>query len=70
MVKIRQQKRQDLRDFLRFWLPQMGITTFKVGRDFLYIGKHPQRGRILVSLKEMFPQYNFYWETSRIIVWF
>lgn len=27
-------------------------------------------GVMLITLKENFPQYNFYWETPRVLKWF
>lgn len=54
----------------------LGALGLKRGEDFnvtsgqLTIRKYPVRGFLLNALKEIFPQYSYYWETPRILSWF
>lgn len=43
---------------------------FKIANYQLFIYKHPIRGKLISILKELYPQYNFYWETARLLRWF
>lgn len=43
---------------------------FSVTAGRLFIKKHPIRGKLLQVLKETFPQYNYYWDTPRTLIWF
>lgn len=36
----------------------------------LRIYKHPIRGKLLSMLRELYPEYNYYWETPKILRWF
>lgn len=36
----------------------------------LRIAKHPIRGKLLSLLRELYPEYSYYWETPRILRWF
>lgn len=62
-----------IKDFINSLLQLIG---FKRGKDFqtytdhLFIIKHPKRGKVLSVLKEEYPEYNFYWDTPRILKWF
>lgn len=44
---------------------------YRISINSLYI-RHIKNivGRIMISLRETFPVFNFYWETPRILVWF
>lgn len=63
-----------IRQFLESVLPQMGLIR---GRDYqvsltqLRI-RHIKTivGKITVMLREVFPVFNFYWKTPRVLVWF
>lgn len=43
---------------------------FSVSRTQLRINKHPIRGKLLTAIRELYPEYNFYWETPKILKWF
>lgn len=36
----------------------------------LRITKHPIRGKLLSLLRELYPEYSYYWETPKILRWF
>lgn len=43
---------------------------FTVKQNQLFIKKNPLRGKLIHVLKETYPQYNYYWETPRTLIWF
>lgn len=75
MRKIRYQEdiKIDIKKFLNSLLQcagyQRGID-YQVFKNHLFIKKDPQRGKILSLLKELYPKYNFYWESPRTLKWF
>lgn len=52
------------------------LNGLKRGKDYtlrphqLRIIKYPIRGKLLSLLKELYPEYSYYWETPRILRWF
>lgn len=63
-----------IKAFIKASLVQVGLVPgvdFYVTYNYLKI-RHLKNitGKILVTLKEVFPVFNFYWETPRILVWF
>lgn len=63
----------NIRDFLNSFLQLLKFkrgADFQVFNDHLCIIKHPQRGKVLSIIKEIYPEYNFYWESPRILKWF
>ncbi len=54
----------------------MSLTTLQHGKDYtirvnqLRIIKHPVRGKVLSILKEYYPEYHYYWETPKLLIWF
>lgn len=59
-------------DFVAFVMNIWGIdrNLYDIRHNCLRIKKYPIRGALLTILKEQFPQYNFYWETPRVLKWF
>ena len=45
-------------------------VDFTVSSNRLFIHKNPIRGKLLHVLKETFPQYSYYWETPKTLIWF
>lgn len=43
---------------------------FSVSKGQLFIKKNPLRGKLVSVLKETYPQYNYYWETPKMLRWF
>ena len=72
-ASIKDAKRNS-KGFLKALLSQIGLQSgidYWVTNDFLRIRHLKQvTGKILITLKEIFPVFNFYWETPRILVWF
>lgn len=66
--------KHNIKKFLKALLSQIGLQSgidYWVTNDFLRIRHLKQvTGKILITLKEIFPVFNFYWETPRILVWF
>lgn len=66
--------KHNIKRFLKALLSQIGLQSgidYWVTNDFLRIRHLKQvTGKILITLKEIFPVFNFYWETPRILVWF
>lgn len=60
----------------RFIQSMLVLCRLKKGRDYkisksqLFIRKNPLRGKLLSVLKEVYPEYNFYWENAKTIRWF
>lgn len=70
---IRQTKRC-IQQYLYSVLSAIGLKRgydYHVSTNSLFI-RHIKNvvGRIMVSLRETFPVFNFYWETPRCLVWF
>ena len=68
------QNKQNIKKFLKAALTAMGLKSgidFSVSLDSLYI-KHikDKVGKVLTTIQETFPVFNFYWETPRRLVWF
>ena len=62
-----------IRDFLNSILQLLGFRRgddFKAFNNHLFIIKHPNRGKVLSTLKEYYPEYNFYWDNPRVLRWF
>lgn len=59
-------------DFIAFVMNIWGIdrNLYEIRHNYLRIKKYPIRGALLTILKEQFPQYNFYWESPRVLKWF
>lgn len=73
MRKLNEVKPTKIEDFIQSLL---AFHRLKRGRDFkvsyrqLWIKKNPLRGKLIVVIKNTFPEYNFYWETPQILRWF
>ena len=70
---IRQAKAY-IRQYILSVLSAIGLKRgcdYSVSTHSLFI-RHIKNvvGRIMVSLRETFPVFNFYWETPRRLVWF
>lgn len=68
------QMRHDIQQFIKSLLSQIGLQS---SIDYLVTATHLRirhlknvTGRIMVTLRECFPVFNFYWATPRILVWF
>ena len=54
----------------------MALSGLKRNKDYviypfqLRINKHPIRGKILSLLRELYPEYTYYWETPKLLRWF
>lgn len=66
--------KNNIKKFLKSVLSQLGL---KSGRDYLVTKNYLKIrhiktviGQILITLKEVFPMFNYYWKTPRILVWF
>lgn len=62
-----------IEDFISSLLTLGGLRKnrdYRISVCQLFILKHPIRGKLISILKELYPQYNFYWETARILRWF
>lgn len=63
-----------IKQFLKALLPQIGLQNgidYWVTNNFLRIRHLKQlTGKILITLKEVFSVFNFYWESPRTLVWF
>lgn len=62
-----------IEDFICSFLILAGLKKnrdFSVSSGQLFIKKFPARGKLLEALKYHYPQYNYYWETPRILQWF
>lgn len=61
-----------IEDFIQSVLILNGLRRgrdFKVSDSQLWIQKHPIRGKLITTLKYVFPEYNYYWETPKILKW-
>lgn len=67
-------KKHEIKDMLK-----VIMQHFKLKKGIDYVIKNGElrmvhikgvTGVILVTLKENFPQFNFYWESPRILKWF
>lgn len=43
---------------------------FKVSGNQLWIKKNPLRGQLISVLKDLYPEFNYYWDTPQILRWF
>lgn len=62
-----------IEDFILSVLSLCGLQKhrdFSVKSSHLFIKKNPLRGKLIHILKETYPQYNYYWETPRTLMWF
>lgn len=61
-----------IEDFIVCWMCAMRIRKrlYRVSHNQLYIEKYLIRGKLIIVLKELYPQYNYYWKTPRILKWF
>lgn len=68
------QNKQHIKKFLKAALTAMGLKSgidFSVSLDSLYIRHIKDKvEKVLTTVKETFPVFNFYWETPRRLVWF
>lgn len=69
------QTKSCIKKFLKSALITIGLkkdTDFKVTTSclFIYYSTEAIVKRITKSLRNTFPVFNFYWETSRCLVWF
>lgn len=70
------QRKNDQIKIEKFIQSTLTCAGLQKGKDFtiisgqLKIAKNPLRGKLLSTLKEAYPQYNYYWETSKILRWF
>ena len=46
------------------------VRDYTLRRSQLHINKMPIRGKLLGALREEYPEYNYYWETPKILRWF
>ena len=52
------------------------LSGLRRGKDYtlkkrqLRIKKHPLRGKVLSTLRELYPEYTYYWETPQILRWY
>lgn len=72
-MKGRKAKEMSIKRFTSSLLQLLGAkrgSDFQVYNDHLYILKHPNRGKVLSTLRELYPEYNFYWESPRVLKWF
>lgn len=73
MRKTKEVEPTRIEDFIQSVLALNGL---KRGRDFkvsgrqLWIKKKPLRGKLIVILKNTFPEYSYYWESPQILRWF
>ena len=59
--------------YLSFLLPLYGLKRkrdYVVRPSHLYITKNVINRKILRNLKENYPQFNYYWDTPRVLIWF
>lgn len=59
--------------FLNSTLSTYGLqkgVDYSIFPGQLRINKEINKSKLVSGLIEFFPQYNFYWETSRILRWF
>lgn len=71
--KSKEFKNPAIQDFLRLLFFLHGFKRgkdYSISRNHLYFIKDPQRKKIISVLKEAYPQYNYCWESSRILIWF
>lgn len=60
----------------QFIQAMLTLSGLKRGRDYiirksrLRIKKNPLRGKLLSTLKELYPEYSYYWETAQVLRWF
>lgn len=66
--------KQHIKVFLKSLLSQIGLHP---GIDYIVTANHLRirhvkniTGKITTTLKEIFPVFNFYWKTPRLLVWF
>ena len=66
--------KQYIKIFLKSLLSQIGL---QLGIDYIVTANHLRirhvkniTGKITTTLKEIFPVFNFYWKTPRLLVWF
>ena len=66
--------KQHIKIFLNSLLSQIGLHP---GIDYIVTANHLRirhvkniTGKITTTLKEIFPVFNFYWKTPRLLVWF
>lgn len=66
--------KQHIKVFLKSLLSQIGLQH---GIDYAVTANHLRirhvkniTGKITTTLKEIFPVFNFYWKTPRLLVWF
>jgi hypothetical protein len=62
-----------IKNFLNSLLQSFGFkrgADYQIFTDHLFIIKNPKRGKALSVLKEFYPEYNFYWENPKILMWF
>lgn len=72
-TNIEENNEISIKEFLKCLLSLSGLRK---GRDYiikdthLYIIKHPQRGKVVSILKESYPQYSYYWDSPKLLMWF
>ena len=69
--------KQYIKIFLKSLLSQIGLHKLQLGIDYIVTANHLRirhvkniTGKITTTLKEIFPVFNFYWKTPRLLVWF
>ena len=63
----------NIQDFLKTFLPTLSMkkgVDYKVYKNRLWIKKTPLRGKVMSTLKALFPEFNFYFDNPKMLVWF
>lgn len=68
------QTKKCIQNYLLAVLSAIGLKRghdYNVSTNHLFI-RHIKNvvGRVMISLRETFPVFNFYWETPRRLIWF
>lgn len=62
-----------IEDFVQSVLILKGLKKnkdFRVTGNQLWIKKNPLRGKLISVLKDLYPEFSYYWETPQILRWF
>lgn len=66
--------KHNIKKFLKALLSQIGL---QYGIDYFATDNYLKirhlshvTGRVMMTLKEVFPVFNFYWKSPRMLVWF
>lgn len=68
------QAKKDIQSYIQSIMTAIGLRRgydYHVSDNYLFI-RHIKNivGRIMISLKETFPVFNYYWESPRCLAWF